>query len=337
MAFDPQFQALYQARTGQDVRPLYTMTLAEARAADLAAIQADAGTPEPVAEVVNRFFPGPQGPLPVRIYRPTAPEGPAPGPLPVLVYFFGGGWTLGSLDTGDAICRSLTNAVGCLTVAVGYRLAPEHVFPAAVHDCFAAVRWIADQAAELGADPARIAVGGDSAGGNLSAAVTLLARDAGGPALAAQLLVYPNTDHLADTGSRRENTDPLLFNDKSVQWYWDNYLATPEDGANPLASPLRAADLSGLPPALVVTAEYDPLRDEGEAYAQRLRESGVPVELARYSGVPHGFFAMAGSLDAGRRAIQQAAGYLRDTFDGSAAPDRAAADRTATDSTDLRG
>jgi len=311
MAFDPQFQALYQARTGHDARPLYTMTLDEARAADLAAIQADAGTPEPVAEVVDRTFPGPGGPLPVRIYRPDG----ATGPLPVLVYFFGGGWTLGSLDTSDATCRSLTNAVGCLTVAVGYRLAPEHVFPAAVEDCFAAVRWVAEQAGQLGADPARIAVGGDSAGGNLSAAVTLMARDAGGPGLLAQLLVYPNTDHLADTASRRENTDPLLFNDKSVQWYWDNYLARPEDGANPLASPLRAADLSGLPQALVLTAEYDPLRDEGEAYAQRLRDSGVQVELTRYHGMPHGFFTMTGTLDAAGRAMDQAAAYLRDAFD----------------------
>ncbi|QMU75752.1 alpha/beta hydrolase [Streptacidiphilus sp. PB12-B1b] len=346
MAFDPQFHALYTARAAHDVRPLYTMTLDEARAADLAAIQADAGTPEPVGAVADRTIPGPQGPLPIRVYRPNsaAPEpDPGSGRLPVLVYFFGGGWTLGSLDTSDAICRSLTNAAGCLTVAVGYRLAPEAKFPAAVHDCFAAVRWIADHADELGADPARIAVGGDSAGGNLSAAVTLMARDAGGPALAAQLLVYPNTDHLADTASRRENTDPLLFNDKSVQWYWDNYLTDPADGADPLASPLRAADHSGLPPALVITAEYDPLRDEGEAYAQRLRESGVLVEQTRYQGVPHGFFAMSGTLDAGRSALSQAASYLRNAFaaDAPAPAAAAAAARNAAapaaDRTDPRG
>ncbi|MET9530898.1 alpha/beta hydrolase [Streptomyces sp. NPDC006649] len=306
MSFDPQLQALYDRRAQQDVRPLYAMTLAEARAADLAAIRAGAGTPEPVARVIDTSMDGPAGPLPLRIYRPDAE-----GPLPVLVYFFGGGWTLGSLDTGDAICRSLTNSAGCLTVAVGYRLAPEHKFPAAPDDCFAAVRWAAEHAGQYGGDAARLAVGGDSAGGNLAAAVTLMARDAGGPDLRAQLLVYPNTDCLADTPSRRENTDPLLFNDKSVRWYWDNYLATPEDGTHPLASPLRAADHSALPPALVITAEHDPLRDEGESYARRLRDSGVPVEVTRYPGTAHGFFAMAGTLDAGRAALAQAAAHLR--------------------------
>ncbi|MFE7513656.1 alpha/beta hydrolase [Streptomyces sp. NPDC057540] len=310
MPFDPEFQALYDQRAAQGGRPLYTMTLEEARAADLAAVQAGAGEPEPVAEVLDTTIPGPGGPLPVRVYRPSA----AQGPLPVLVYFFGGGWTLGSIETGDAICRSLANAAGCLTIAVGYRLAPEHKFPAAVDDCHAGVRWIAEHVGRFGGDATRIAVAGDSAGGNLAAAVTLRNRDAGGPALVAQLLVYPNTDYLADTDSRRENTDPLLFNDKSVHWYWDNYLGTAEDGADPLASPLRAADHSGLPPALVITAEYDPLRDEGEQYATRLRESGVPVESVRYHGVAHGFFAMAGTLDAGRRAVAHAAAHLRTVF-----------------------
>ncbi|MFF3756642.1 alpha/beta hydrolase [Streptomyces sp. NPDC002185] len=310
MPFDPEFQALYDQRAAQGGRPLYSMTLEEARAADLAAIQAGSGEPEPVAEVIDTTLPGPGGTLPVRIYRPAAAE----GPLPVLVYFFGGGWTLGSIETGDAICRSLANAAGCLTVAVGYRLAPEHKFPAAVDDCDAGVRWIAEHAGRYGGDATRIAVAGDSAGGNLAAAVTLRNRDAGGPPLVAQLLVYPNTDYLADTASRRENTDPLLFNDKSVHWYWDNYLATAEDGVHPLASPLRAPDHTGLPPALVITAEYDPLRDEGEQYADRLRESGVPVESVRYPGVAHGFFAMAGTLDAGRRAVAQAAAHLRTVF-----------------------
>ncbi|MFJ9623883.1 alpha/beta hydrolase [Streptomyces sp. NPDC101181] len=309
MPFDPQLQELYDRRAAEDVRPLYTLTLEEARAADLAAVRADAGTHEPVRQVTDVSIPGPGGPLPVRIYRPSGE-----GPLPVLVYFFGGGWTLGSLDTGDAICRSLANAVGCLTVAVGYRLAPEHKFPAAPDDCFAGVRWAVEHAGRYGGDSSRVAVGGDSAGGNLAAAVTLMAKDAGGPELLAQLLVYPNTDQFADTPSLRESTDPLLFNRRSVQWYWDNYLASPGDGGHPLASPLRAPDHSGLPPALVITAEYDPLRDEGEQYAARLRESGVPVESARYQGVTHGFFAMAGTLDAGRRAVAQAADYLRGAF-----------------------
>ncbi|GAB2445937.1 alpha/beta hydrolase [Streptomyces incanus] len=309
MELDPQLQALYDRRAAQGGRPLYTMSLEEARAADLAAVQADAGAPEPVEQVTDTSLPGPAGALPARIYRPAGG-----GPLPVLLYLFGGGWTLGSLETGDAICRSLANSAGCLTIAVGYRLAPEHPFPAAPEDCFAGLRWAAANAGRYGGDAGRLAVGGDSAGGNLAAAVTLMARARGGPGIRSQLLVYPNTDHLADTPSRRENTDPLLFNDKSVQWYWDNYLASPEDGTDPLASPLRAPDHSGLPPALVITAEYDPLRDEGEQYAARLRDSGVPAESTRYPGVTHGFFAMAGTLDAGRRAVEQAAAYLRTTL-----------------------
>ncbi|MER7803552.1 alpha/beta hydrolase [Streptomyces parvulus] len=309
MPFDPQLQALYDRRAAQGVRPLYTMTLQEARAADLADIRSAAGTPEPVREVRDLTFEGPGGPLPLRVYRPSGE-----GPLPVLVYFFGGGWTLGSLDTSDALCRRLANSAGCLTVAVGYRLAPEHPFPAAPRDCFAGLRWAAEHAARFGGDPGRLAVAGDSAGGNLAAAVTLMARDAGGPGLVTQVLVYPNTDYLADTPSRRENTDPLLFNDKSVHWYWDNYLTTPQDGTHPLASPLRAPDHSGLPPALVLTAEYDPLRDEGESYAGRLRASGVPAESVRYDGLAHGFFTMSGTLDAARRAVERVAAHLRTAF-----------------------
>ncbi len=297
------------ARAEAGAVPLYTLTLAQARAADLADIQAAAGDPEPVAAVAERTIPGPGGDLVIRIYRPDRP-----GPLPVLVYFFGGGWVLGTIDTSDAICRSLTNTAGCATISVGYRLAPEHKFPAAVDDCFAAVSWVASHAAELGLDPARIAVGGDSAGGNLAAAVTLLARDHGGPALAHQLLVYPNTDYRADTASRRENTDPLLFNQTSVGWYWGHYLADEADGEHPLASPLRATDHSGLPPATVLTAEYDPLRDEGEQYAAALMAAGVPVELTRYAGMVHGFFAMAGVLDTSTRALAHAAARLRAAF-----------------------
>ncbi|GAA2133676.1 hypothetical protein GCM10009760_10110 [Kitasatospora kazusensis] len=307
MPLDPQVQALRAAKAAGESRPLYLMELAEARRDDLAQIQAAGGDVDPVAELHELELPGPDGPLPVRIYRP---EGV--GPFPVLVYFFGGGWTLGSLDTSDAICRSLTNRTGCLTVSVGYRLAPEHKFPAAVHDCHAAVRWTAEQAHRFGGDPSRLAVGGDSAGGNLAAVVSQLARS--GPEISAQLLVYPNTDHGSRTASLAENDDPLFFNSRSVDWYWGHYLADPADGASPLASPLLAEDLTGLPPALVITAEYDPLRDQGEQYAERLREAGVPVELTRYPGMIHGFFAMSGVLDAGQQALDQAAGFLRRTL-----------------------
>jgi acetyl esterase len=295
-------------RERDNVPPLYTMSLADARAADLASIRAGGGEPEPVHEVNDVTIPGPGGELPLRLYRPAGER-----PLPVLLYFFGGGWVLGTIDTADGVSRALANSSGALVAVVGYRLAPEHPFPAAVDDCYAAVRWVAGHADEIGADPARLAVGGDSAGGNLAAGVALRAR-ADGPALAGQLLVYPNTDQLADDESMRAADDPYLFNRHSVAWYRQHYLADPGDAANPLASPLRARSLAGLPPALVITAEYDPLRDQGEAYARRLAAEGVQVELSRYPGMAHGFFTMAGTLDASRAALDQAASRLREWF-----------------------
>ncbi len=310
MPLDPQVRAMREQRIAANATPLYEMSLAEARAADLADIRAGGGDVEPVHHVEERTFPGPDGELPVRIYRPDVD-----GPLATLCYFFGGGWTLGSIDTSDGVCRALANAAGCQVVTPGYRLAPEHRFPAAVHDCHAAVEWVAADAGPLGVDPARIAVGGDSAGGNLAAAVTLLARERG-PRLAAQLLVYPNTCYHADTASLRDNDDRWMFNRHSVDWYWRNYLSTPDDGRDPLVSPLLAEDLTGLPPALVLTAEYDPLRDEGERYAGRLRDAGVPVELTRYEGMAHGFFTMSGVLDGARRAVREAAEYLRKNVTG---------------------
>jgi acetyl esterase len=309
---DPQVVAMRAQRQADDIPQLYTQTLAEARAADLASIQAAGGAVEPVHQVIDQQVPGPAGDLPVRIYRPAGP-----GPFPTLVYFFGGGWTLGSIDTADGICRLLANAVPCQVITVGYRLAPEHPFPAAVQDCCQATQWIAGHAAELQVDPDRLAVGGDSAGGNLAAVTALLARDTG-PALVAQLLVYPNTLYCSETASMRAGDDPYLFNRTSVDWYWGHYLTDPVDGADPSASPLLAADHSGLPPALVITAEFDPLRDEGELYAAKLSAAGVPTRLSRYDGMVHGFFAMSGVLDGGRRAIGEAADFLRRTFDRAA-------------------
>jgi acetyl esterase len=306
MPLDPQVARWRDRRIAEQVRPLYSQTLAEARAADLAEIQAGAGLPEPVHQVRDLRIPVADGQLPLRLYRPCdQPRQPA------LVYFFGGGWTLGQIQTCDGICRTLANAAGCVVIAAGYRLAPEHKFPVAVHDCYDALSWIAEHAGELDIDPDRLAVGGDSAGGNLAAAVTLLARQHGGPPLLAQLLVYPNTCFGADTASLRDNDDPVMFNRQSVDWYWNHYLATPEDGTDPLASPLLATDHADLPPALVITAEYDPLRDEGEQYAQRLREAGVPTESSRYDGMMHGFFLMYPMLEGGRRAVDQAVAFLR--------------------------
>jgi acetyl esterase len=300
---DAQVAAMRAARAARGATPLYEMTLDEARAADLADIRAGGGDVEPVYDVTDRTFPGQDGELPVRLYRPSAGR-----PLGTLVYFFGGGWTLGGIDTSDGVCRALANAAGCLVVTPGYRLAPEHPFPAAVHDCLAAVSWVTENADALGADPDRIAVGGDSAGGNLAAVVAQQTRS-----LAAQLLVYPNTCYHADTESLRDNDDRWMFNRHSVDWYWRNYLTDPEHGRDPRVSPLLAPDLSGLPPALVLTAEFDPLRDEGEQYAERMRAAGVPVELTRYDGMAHGFFTMSGVLADARRAVAQAAEYLRKT------------------------
>jgi acetyl esterase len=295
-------------RERDNAPPLYAMSLTEARAADLASIRAGGGEPEPVHEVASMTIAGPGGDLPLRLYRPASER-----PLPTLLYFFGGGWVLGTIDTADGVARSLANSSGALVAVVGYRLAPEHPFPAATDDCYAAVRWVAEHAEEIGADPARLAVGGDSAGGNLAAGVTLRART-GGPALAGQLLVYPNTDQLADDQSMRAADDPFLFNRHSVAWYRQHYLTDPGDAASPLASPLRADSLAGLPPALVITAEYDPLRDQGEAYARRLAGDGVRVELSRYPGMAHGFFTMIGTVDASRAANAQAASRLREWF-----------------------
>jgi acetyl esterase len=302
MPLDPQVEAMRAERESHQVPQLYTQTLAEAREADLASIRATGGEVEPVHSVEDVTT---DDGLPLRVYRPDLT-----GPLPTLVYFFGGGWTLGSIDTADGISRKLANAVPCQVVTVGYRLAPEHPFPTAVHDCHKATQWIAAQSQ---VDPARLVVGGDSAGGNLAAAVTLLARD-NGPALAGQLLVYPNTLYGSDTISMRNGTDPYLFNNTSVGWYWKHYLTDPADGQNPLASPLLAESHADLPPALVITAEYDPLRDEGEYYAEKLHAAGVPTTLSRYNGMVHGFFAMSGILDGGKKAMAEASTWLARTF-----------------------
>ena len=264
------------------------------------------GEPEPVAHVENLRLPGPDGEIPVRLYRPESKSA-----LPGLVYFHGGGFVLCNLESHDGVCRSLANAAGCAVVSVDYRLAPEHPFPAAPEDCYAATRFVAERGRELGIDSARIAVGGDSAGGNLTAVVSQMARDRRGPRLRFQLLVYPVTDASFDTPSYRENAEGYFLTTTMMKWFWGKYLANPADAANPYASPLRAMDLTGLPPGLCITAEFDPLRDEGEAYAARLRKAGVDVPATRYDGMFHGFFGMGAMLDQGKKAVAQAAGALK--------------------------
>ncbi|MER7894503.1 alpha/beta hydrolase [Micromonospora sp. NPDC094482] len=307
MALHEQVRALREQRLADGCVPIYMLSVDEARAADLAEVKQAGSSPEPVEQVFNFLIPGVAGRIPIRVYLPRS----AGGPHPVLMYFFGGGWVLGTLETSDRVCRALTNATGCATVAVGYRLAPEHRFPAAIDDCYAALRWIADFGVVIGLDMDRIAVAGDSAGGNLAAASTLRSRDEGGPKLAAQVLIYPNTDRFSDTPSMHDNTDPAFFNNRSVEWYWNHYLSSPVDADSPLVSPLRASDLSGLPPALIITAEHDPLRDQGEQYAARLQRAAVDVELTRYNGMIHGFFTMTGILDDARAATNQVAQFIR--------------------------
>ncbi|HVN39847.1 MAG TPA: alpha/beta hydrolase [Myxococcota bacterium] len=264
------------------------------------------GEPERVAHVENLRLPGPDGEIPVRLYRPESKSA-----LPGLVYFHGGGFVLCNLESHDGVCRSLANAAGCAVVSVDYRLAPEHPFPAAPEDCYAVTRFVAERGRELGIDTARIAVGGDSAGGNLTAVVSQMARDRRGPRLRLQLLVYPVTDASFDTPSYRENAEGYFLTTNMMKWFWSKYLADPADAANPYASPLRAKDLTGLPPGLCITAEFDPLRDEGEAYAARLREAGVDVATTRYDGMFHGFFGMGAMLDQAKKAVAQAAGALK--------------------------
>jgi acetyl esterase len=272
------------------------------------ALVAERRGPE-VARVEDRRIPGPAGEIPVRLYR-ARPS----GSLPLLVFLHGGGFVACDLDTHDPICRLLTNAVDCAVLSVDYRLAPEAKFPAAPEDCYAATQWAAAHARELGLDPSRIAVGGDSAGGNLAAVVAQLARDRAGPRLVHQLLIYPVTHHAFDTPSYRENAEGYFLTRDMMQWFWNHYLEKPEQGRDPRASPLVAEDLSGVAPATVITAEFDPLRDEGEAYAARLRAAGVPVRLQRYEGMFHGFFSMTEMLDSATEAVDLAAGRLRAAF-----------------------
>jgi acetyl esterase len=264
----------------------------------------------PVAAVEDRFIPGPAGDLPARVYTH---EGL--GPFPLVVFFHGGGWVLGDLDTHDPFCRALCAGAGCVVISVGYRLAPEHPFPAALDDALAATHWVAEHAAEVGGDPARIALAGDSAGGNLSAVTALRIRDEGGPTLRGQLLIYAAVGyHTPPTTSYIENAEGYGLTREAAIWFYDQYLAEESQATNPYAAPLLAPDLRGLPPALVITAEYDVLRDEGELYVERLRAAGVPVRLSRYDGVHHRFAEMIGILDQAEQARDEMCVWLREVL-----------------------
>ena len=304
MPVDPQIQSLLDKGAG--VPATHTLPVAAARAQYEARI-AIMAPPAPVADVAERGIEGPGGPLKLRVYTP---EGA--GPFPLLVFFHGSGFVLCSLDTHDGMCRNLCAGSGHVVVSVDYRLAPEHRFPAATEDCLAATRWAAAHAAELGADPARVVVGGDSAGGNLAAVTALRLRDEGGPTPTGQLLLYPVTDwHTPGTPSYAENAEGYGLTRATMEWFWEHYLNDSSEAAHPHAAPLRASDLSRLPPAYIMTAEYDPLRDEAEEYGRRLRAAGVPADISRCAGMNHGFLFWVGVVDRAGGAMAEACRWLR--------------------------
>jgi len=307
MPLDPQMKAILDQAAASGAKPFHAMSPTEARQAMDAMFAAFKGDPTPVGRVEDRKLPGgPAGDVPVRIYTP-----PGRGPFGALVFFHGGGWVIGNLETHDGLCRDLTSSANMVTISVDYRLAPEHKFPAGPEDCYAVTKWVGANSALLNAEHDKIAVGGDSAGGNLAAAIALMARDRGGPKIAYQLLIYPATSAANDTPSQKEfGVDGYILSKADMEWFWGYYLSE-QDKTNPYACPAYAKDLKGLPPALVLTAGYDPLRDEGEAYGEALRKAGVPVKISRYEGVCHGFVSMAAVLDAGKRAVAEIATELR--------------------------
>jgi len=282
--------------------PMHEGSPADAREA-FRKLTVEARQPEqvvPVDSVEDVEVPGPDGPLAARVYRPAAP-----GPVPTVVLFHGGGWVIGDLETHDNMARSICRDCEAVVVSVDYRLAPEAPFPAAVDDALAATRWVAAHLDDLGGDE-RVALAGDSAGGNLAAVVSQQLRDEGGPRLAGQLLIYPATDVTGDHASRVENAEGYFLDLPTMAWFMNHYAADAALHTDPRLSPLRQEDLAGLPPAVVVTAGFDPLRDEGEAYADRLAEAGVPVQLRRFDSMIHGFFDMGMFSPGARSAIDEA-------------------------------
>jgi acetyl esterase len=306
---DPQAKALLDMIAQAGRIPYSQITPPQARAQYIELCRRTRKTVDFPVSAVDQAIPGPAGAIPTRLVRPRA-AGAAP--LPVLAYFHGGGWCIGDLDTHDAACRQLAAEAGCAVLAVDYRLAPEHPFPAAVDDCFAALRFLAAEGASLGLDPGRIAVGGDSAGGNLAAVTAIAARDAG-IALQGQVLIYPATDFSVARPSHDDYAEGFLLTRESIAWFSGNYL--PEASRRDWrASPILAADLTRLPPAIVIVGDCDPLRDESRDYAEKLRRAGNEATFHLYPGMIHGFFTMGGTIAAADRAIAQAAALLRRVF-----------------------
>ena len=311
MPLVPEYQAMLEALAAEPGPPIPEMTTEEARA--LYRMMRPLNEDLAVGEVIERSVPGPAGAVPVRIYRPQ-PQ----GPHPLVLYFHGGGWVIGDLDTADAACRDLCETAGCVVASVDYRLAPEHRFPAAVDDCYAALEWVAANGDQLGGN-GRLAVAGESAGGNLAAVLCLKARDeavlkGSGPQIDFQLLLYPVVDHDLSRPSYVDNGAGYILETPTMRWFWDHYCPDSASRSHPYASPLKAADHSGLPPALVMTAEFDPLRDEGNLYAETLAAAGTQAEAVCCDGLVHDFFATAQQFKASRAPFETACAALREAL-----------------------
>jgi acetyl esterase len=309
MPLDPKAAKIVEGM--RNMPSVHTLTVGEAREAVQLMTRMNRMETKPVGSEYDREISGPAGDLPVRIY---IPEGT--GPFPILLYFHGGGFVLCDLDSHDSLCRDFCRGAEVVVVSVGYRLAPEDKFPAASDDCLAATRWAAEHADEIDGDSRLIAVSGDSAGGNLATVTAIRIRDEGGPALSAQILLYPTTDlSCFDLPSHRENgTKGYFVTIDDMIWFQKQYVKEPSDALNPLVSPLRTLDLRGLPPALIITAEFDPLRDEGELYAGRLQEADVPTALTRYDGMIHAFLQFP-MFDQAGQAMEEACKWLKKTFE----------------------
>ncbi|RTR32714.1 alpha/beta hydrolase [Shewanella atlantica] len=298
MPLDPKVEQFLQEVRDSGAPAYEDMTPAESRREDLAALAVaiPSRQPEKVAAVEHRFIPGPTADLPIRIYRPEGREDTAEL-QPGLIFIHGSGWVVSNIETNDSFSRALANRTGTVVIAINYQKAPEHKFPIPMDDCYASTQWVFEYASQLGLDVNRIGILGDSAGGNLAAAVCLRLRDENGPKLAYQVLVYPAVQYGWNTPSAVANAEGYLLQQASMKYYWHHYMRSEADAKNPYCSPLDAADHSALPPTFIYTAQYDPLCDDGCYYAQKLHACGVPVKHKMYDGVIHGFIKMLGVFD----------------------------------------
>jgi acetyl esterase len=309
---DPELAALLESGRFTDLPPWHEMGIEAARRVEDEIFSAGEGPA--VDSVTDRHIDGPGGDLPIRVYRPESGVERADEPLPAIVFCHGGGWVMGTLDSADDVCRALAAGVGAVVVSVDYRLAPEHPFPAAVDDAWAALKWVTERTAELGVDRSRVAVAGTSSGGGLAAAVGLRARDEN-VCLAAQVLCYPMVDSDLDRPSFGEARERAILTAADVAWFWDLYLAAPSDAENPLAAPMRADSLAGCPPSIVATAGHDVLRSEGVAFADRLEASGAPTTHCHFPSLTHGFCSLAGDVEEAQRAVDEVTEAVRKHLD----------------------